>query len=97
MRVAICQMHSGPDVGANLDEAEALVRAAADDGADLAALPEYLEFLGPAAERRAVAQPVPGSTADRLSAVAADRGIWVLAGGILEAECGAVLRGFFGR
>ena len=74
MRVAICQMHSGPDVEDNLDEAEALVRAAADEGADLAALPEYLEFMGPAADRRAVAQPVPGSTADRLSAVAADRG-----------------------
>ena len=86
MRVAICQMRSGPDVEANLDEAEALVRAAADGGADLAALPEYLEFMGPAADRRAVAQPVPGSTADRLSAVAADRGIWVLAGGILEAD-----------
>jgi predicted amidohydrolase len=86
MRVAICQMHSGPDVRDNLDGAEALVRAAADEGADLAALPEYLEFMGPAAERRAVAQPVPGSTADRLSAVAAERGIWVLAGGILEAD-----------
>ena len=68
MRVAICQMHSGPDVGDNLDEAEALVRAAADEGADLAALPEYLEFMGSATDRRAVAQPVPGSTADRLSA-----------------------------
>ena len=86
MRVAICQMHSGPDVGANLDEAEALVRAAANEGADLAALPEYLEFMGPTSDRRVVAQPVPGSTADRLSAVAADRSIWVLAGGILEAD-----------
>jgi predicted amidohydrolase len=90
MRLAVCQMHSGADVEENLVSAESLIRAAADDGAELAALPEYLEFMGPASDRRAVAQPIPGSTADRLGAVAASCGIWVLAGGLLEADGGSV-------
>ena len=86
MRVAICQMHSGADVGENLDAAAAMVGRAADEGADLAALPEYLEFMGPPSDRSHVARPIPGDTSDRLAAVAAERGIWVLAGGILERD-----------
>ena len=42
MRVAVCQMRSDGDVERNLDLAERLLREAADGGAELAALPEYL-------------------------------------------------------
>ena len=40
MRVAACQMRSGDDVEANVATAEALLREAADGGADIAVLPE---------------------------------------------------------
>ena len=90
MRVAICQMNSGPDVEANLICAEMLIAEAATGGADLVALPEYLEFMGPASERSVVARPVPGPVSERLAHAAAGHGVWTLAGGILEANGGKV-------
>jgi predicted amidohydrolase len=90
MRVAACQMRATGDVDANLALAERLVAEAADRGATLAALPEYLDFMGPSRGRREVASPVPGPVTDRLGAVARDRAIWVLAGGVLEASGGRV-------
>jgi deaminated glutathione amidase len=90
MRVAVCQMNSGPDVEPNLTTAERLVREAAVGGADLAALPEYLEFMGPASRRSEVAQPIPGRVTDRFASVARERSMWVLAGGLLEAYDGYV-------
>ncbi|HEY6566061.1 MAG TPA: carbon-nitrogen hydrolase family protein [Actinomycetota bacterium] len=86
MRVAICQMNSGADVERNLATAERLVRQAADGGADLASLPEYLEFMGPASRRHEVAQPIPGPVTDRIGSVARSRSMWVIAGGLLEAH-----------
>lgn len=85
MRVAVCQMRSDADVERNLALAERLLGEAADGGADLAALPEYLEYMGPASLRSSVAAPVPGPVTERLGAVARERSMWVLAGGLLEA------------
>lgn len=90
MRVAICQMHSGSDVDENLATAERLIHEAGDGGADLAALPEYLEFMGPASRRSEVAQPIPGAVTDRFASVARARAMWVVAGGLLEADAGRV-------
>jgi predicted amidohydrolase len=90
MRVAICQMNSGADVEANLEQAEALIREGAEGEADFVALPEYLEYMGPAASRGEVAQPIPGPSSDRLAGVAAERKVWVLGGGLLEADDGRV-------
>jgi deaminated glutathione amidase len=84
MRVAVCQMSSGADVEANLQAAVAQLEAAADGGADLAALPEYCTYLGTSAGRAEVAEPVPGPATGRLAAVARARGMWVLAGSVLE-------------
>jgi predicted amidohydrolase len=39
MRAAVVQLHSGPDVAANLAAADVHVRAAAADGATLVVLP----------------------------------------------------------
>jgi deaminated glutathione amidase len=86
MRVAICQMHSGEDVEANVKEAEALLGEAADGAADLAVLPEMFPFMGPARLRAKVAEPVPGPITDRLAALARDRSMWVLGGSVLEAD-----------
>ncbi len=86
MRVALCQMNAGDDVAANLDIAEGLLEEAAGERADLAALPEYLSYLGPSARRPELAEPIPGPTSDRLAAKAGETGMWVLAGGLLEAD-----------
>ena len=83
--MAVCQMRSDGDVERNLDLAERLLGEAADGGAELAALPEYLDYMGPASARAEVASPVPGPVTDRLAALAKARSMWVLAGGVLEA------------
>jgi predicted amidohydrolase len=90
MRVALCQMNAGEDVAANLDVAETLLRRAAEEGADLAALPEYFSYLGASSRRREVAEPVPGPVSDRLAAAARAQGMWVLGGGLLESSEGRV-------
>ncbi len=90
MRVALCQMNSGPDVSANIDAAEALVREAAERGADLAALPEYFVYLGSSARRHEIAEPVPGPVTSRMEALARELGIWLLAGSVLESGDGHV-------
>ncbi len=90
MRVAICQMNSGADVEANVDEAELLLAEAADAGADLAALPELFHYMGPPRLRAELAEPVPGPVSERMSAMARERSMWVLAGSVLEAEGGKV-------
>jgi len=46
MKVAAIQMTSGPDVAGNLEQARALLAAAAARAAALAALPENFAFLG---------------------------------------------------
>ena len=48
MRVALCQMRAGEDVEENVVEAEGLLAASADAGADLASLPEVFTYRGPA-------------------------------------------------
>ena len=45
-KVAAIQMASGPNVAANLDEAERLIEMAAMQGAKLVALPEYFPVMG---------------------------------------------------
>ena len=46
MKIAALQMVSEPDVRANLDQAMALLRQAREQGAELAALPEYFCAMG---------------------------------------------------
>jgi predicted amidohydrolase len=45
-KVAAIQMASGPNVAANLDEAERLIEMAVHQGAKLVALPEYFPIMG---------------------------------------------------
>ena len=90
MRVAVCQMRSGEDTAANIATAERLLHQAAGHGVDLAALPETFTYLGRSAGRTRAAEPVSGPTTARLSALAHDRGIWILGGSVLEAADGRV-------
>lgn len=46
IKVAGIQMASGPQVAANLSEAERLIKIAAEQGAKLVALPEYFAIMG---------------------------------------------------
>lgn len=45
-KIAAIQMASGPNVAANLDEAERLIEMAVHQGAKLVALPEYFPIMG---------------------------------------------------
>ena len=90
MRVALCQMRSGEDVGSNVALAERLLSEAADGGADLASLPETFTYLGSAQGRAAAAESIPGPTTDRLAAIARDRSMWVLGGSVLESDDGHI-------
>jgi predicted amidohydrolase len=87
VRVAICQMSSGRgEIDENIAVAERLLREAADGAADLAALPEVFPFYGSASRSREIAEPVPGPVTDRLTAIARERGMWILGGSLAERD-----------
>ena len=46
MKVAAIQMVAGSDLAANLEHAAVLLRQAAEQGAELTALPEYFCMIG---------------------------------------------------
>jgi predicted amidohydrolase len=85
LRVAAVQLNSRDDKAANLAAAEALIARAAEGGARLVALPELWTYLGPEAGHRANAEPIPGPTTERLSALARRFGIVLHGGSMLEA------------
>jgi deaminated glutathione amidase len=87
MRVAACQLNSRADRAANFAAARALLKQAAAQGADLAVLPEYVDYLGPARSAPA-AEPVDGEFGQFFAAAARDLGIWVLAGSYRESGPG---------
>ncbi|HVX31562.1 MAG TPA: carbon-nitrogen hydrolase family protein [Solirubrobacterales bacterium] len=84
MRVAAVQLNSTADKARNLDRAEALVRAAAADGAELVALPEKWNLLAPGEELAAGAEPLDGPSLTAARGWARELGVHVLAGSISE-------------
>jgi predicted amidohydrolase len=91
MRIAVCQMRSGADVGANLEKADRLLHEAAGGGADVAILPELFPYLGPRAGVADVAEVLPeGPVASMLAAAAARDGIWVVGGSVHERDDGRI-------
>jgi predicted amidohydrolase len=84
MRVAACQLNSGPDRKVNLDIARELLEQAAESGADLAVLPEFVDYLGVASGAPA-GEPADGEFGQFFAAAARELGIWVLAGSFREA------------
>lgn len=83
VRVAVCQLNSRADRSANLDAAKALLDRAAAAGADLAVLPEYTDYLGPA-DAAPAPEPADGPYPKALAAAAAAHGMWVIAGSFHE-------------
>lgn len=85
MRVAAVQMTSGPDKGRNVEIAGHWIRKAAEEGAQLVALPENFSWMGTDAERPGAAEALNGPTLRHFSALARELSVGLLAGSIVEA------------
>ena len=83
MRVAVCQLNARADRAANLATARDLLQRAADAGADLAVLPEFTDYLGPAAGQPEP-EPVDGEYGRFFAKAAHELSMWVLAGSFHE-------------
>ncbi|WP_422773675.1 carbon-nitrogen hydrolase family protein [Plantactinospora sp. WMMC1484] len=83
MRVAVCQVNARDDRKANLAAAGELLGRAAAAGADLAILPEYIDYLGPSRGLPAP-EPVDGEFAEFFADAARQHGMWVHAGSFHE-------------
>jgi deaminated glutathione amidase len=83
MRVAVCQLNARDDRSANLSAAAELLDRAAAAGADLAILPEYVDYLGPGS-RLPAPEPTDGEFAGFFAESARRHGMWVLAGSFHE-------------
>lgn len=83
MRIAVCQVNSQHDRDANLAIAVDLIERAAAGGADLAVLPEYVDYLGPA-DGEPKPEGTDGAFASTFGAAARRLGIWVHAGSFHE-------------
>ena len=96
MRLALAQMDV--EAGAldrNLDRALELIEDAVTAGADMVALPELFDVGYFAFERYArAAQPLDGPTLSRLADAAADHGVALLAGTVVEDLGASQDRGF---
>jgi predicted amidohydrolase len=88
VRVAAIQMASGPNVPANLAEAERLIQLAASAGAKLVVLPENFAIMGlkETDKVKVREQPGKGPIQKFLAAQAKKLGIW-LVGGSVPLEC----------
>ena len=87
--VAAIQMASGPNVKANLEEAEKLIKTAVQQDARLVVLPENFAIMGlTEADKVAIAEkPGHGQIQQFLSQQAEKHGIWIV-GGTVPIESG---------
>jgi deaminated glutathione amidase len=89
MRVAAVQLNSGADEKHNIEVAEALVAAAAADGATLVVLPEKWNLLGTGSDLLEGGAPLGASPAiEAARRWARDLGVTVLAGSVGERVAG---------
>jgi predicted amidohydrolase len=84
VRAAAVQLTATADQDRNLETADRLVRACAQDGASLVVLPEKWSVLGTADDLRAGAQPLDGPALTWARAVARELQIDLVAGSIAE-------------
>jgi len=81
---AVIQLNSTSDEEANLEQAIALVRRAATDGATFIATPENTNYLGPHDEKVRRAQSLDGTVCNRFSDLACELGVYLLLGSFNE-------------
>jgi deaminated glutathione amidase len=94
-RVAAIQMASGPNVNANLLEADRLISRAVATGAGLVVLPENFALMGLSEQDKVQAREVDGRgpVQDFLAQQAARHGIWLVGGTVaLEASVAGKVR-----
>ncbi|MFW6074110.1 MAG: carbon-nitrogen hydrolase family protein [Chloroflexota bacterium] len=84
MTVGLVQMNSRDDKEANIRRAEELIDRAAERGARLVALPEYVNFLGEREQHESIAEPIPGPITERFAAKAREHDIYLLGGSMHE-------------
>jgi predicted amidohydrolase len=92
MRAAAVQLNSTADTDANLATADRLVRDAAARGAELVVLPEKWSVLGAAEEMARGAAPLDGRFISWGCKIAAELGIDLVAGSVLEEVPGRTKR-----
>ena len=81
---AVAQMTTTNDRAANRATAEALVRRAAQRGAQVVTLPEMWPFIGNNVQRLRDAEGLDGPTVGLLSDLAQELGIWLFGGSFAE-------------
>jgi predicted amidohydrolase len=84
LRVALVQVEARDSVDDNLQRSATLAHQAAEAGARLVILPEYVQYRGSDDGYRASAAPVPGPTTQPFQEIAARHGCWLLAGSVAE-------------
>jgi nitrilase len=84
IKIAAIQMASGPQVSANLNEAERLIEVAANQGAKLVALPEYFAIMGLKETDKVAVREVEGKGPIQtfLSKMAKKHKIWLIGGSV---------------
>jgi nitrilase len=89
-KIAGIQMASGPNVSANLSEAERLIEIAVNQGAKLIALPEYFAIMGLKDTDKVAAREKEGNGPIQrfLAKTAKKHDIWIIAGSV-PLECGS--------
>lgn len=88
MKVAAVQLNSTSDKDENVASAERHIRAAAADGAQLIVLPEKWTAMGGVSQLKASAEPLEGPTLAWAMSIATELSIDLIAGSIVERECG---------
>lgn len=83
-RIGVVQMATGPNVGANLLEAERLIRQAAEEGAQIVVLPENFAFMGKEDRDQLALREADGQgpLQEFLARQARQLGIWLVGGTI---------------
>jgi predicted amidohydrolase len=84
MRAAAVQLNSTDDKDRNLEVAERLVRAAAEDGAELVGMPEKWNVLGSTQALLEGAEPLEGPSTSAAREWARELGIHLVAGSFAE-------------
>ena len=84
MLAAAVQLNSTDDIKRNRATADRLVRAAASSGAELVVLPEKWNVLGTDEQMAAAAEPLDGPSISWARMIAAELGIDLVAGSIVE-------------
>lgn len=84
LRIGLVQLNSRDDKNENISKALRFVDEAAEMGADMVVLPEYVDFMGDDTKKVKQAEPIPGPTSEAFARKAKALGVYIHCGSILE-------------